>query len=216
MQGERAPPAAQGEREPQATGRADLANLDYRLREIERKAKSGAYARKKEGLAGELEEFLRDIPGGGDLATVNEQNIRRFLVHKDRKGRTQTHGKDCKHLGAHGLKDCECPRRLAAGQLRALFRKLGRGEAWDQGKGLGNPACAESVREYLKVIKSEHSEAGVTPKQAKPLFLGKLEQICDYLSREIECEATKLRDRFIFLRDRAFFSVQSSAGLQGG
>ena len=143
MQGERAPPAAQGEREPQATGRADLANLDYRLREIERKAKSGAYARKKEGLAGELEEFLRDIPGGGDLATVNEQNIRRFLVHKDRKGRTQTHGKDCKHLGAHGLKDCECPRRLAASSGPCLG-------SWEGGRH-GTRARAWGTRHVLNL-----------------------------------------------------------------
>ena len=79
-------------------GSVDITQLDYRLREVDRKARSGAYARKKEALVLELEAFLECIPGGGDVRSVDDKNLRRFLAHKDQKGKTQVHLSDCEHL----------------------------------------------------------------------------------------------------------------------
>ena len=213
----------QGECRVQLANGVAVSQLDFRLREVERKARSGPYQKKKEALAVELEDFLRQIPGGGDLGTVNDLNLRRFLVYKDGKGKTQVHVSGCVHLGSNGVKDCGCPRRLAEGtvqsligKLKAIFRRRGRGDNWDEAREMGNPACAFKVGDYLKVVKGEFSEARVTPKQAKPLFLGKLEIICDYLGREAEGVGVTAKDRFIYLRDRAFFCLQFYAGDRAG
>lgn len=154
---------------------------------------------------------------------MTPENIRRFLVYKDKKGKTQVHATECEHLGSHGLKKCGCPRRLAwgtvestVGQVRALLQKLGRGDSWDEARGQGNPAYAQSVSDYLKVTKQEMSAAHVTPKQAKPLFLGKLEKVCDFLGREFACDALGTQEKFICLRDRAFLSLQFCAGDRAG
>lgn len=205
------------------TGDVNVMQLDARLREVDRKARSSVYEAKKESLVRELEDFLKMIPGGGDIRSVDPQNVRRFLVYKDRKGKTQTHSSDCKFLGEKGCHNCACPKRLAAGtvaslvgQLKAIFKKMGRGDEWDEVKNRGNPAHAGAVADYLKVFSKESSEAHVLPKQAKPLFLDKVEKVCDFLTREASCELLPVRERFLAYRDRAFFSVQFHAGDRAG
>ncbi len=197
----------------------DINRIDSRLREVDRTAREGAYAKRKEALVVELEDFLGSLPGTPTLATVSDRDLRRFLVFKDRKGKTQVHDKGCAYLGEHGLKPCGCPKRLAAGtvetvvgQLRAVFSRMGRGNSWSDALGKGNPAYANSVQDYVKVIKREHSEAHVTPKQAKPLFLGKLEAIGEYLDREASCPCASVKDKFTYMRDKAFLTLQFHAG----
>ena len=210
----------QGAAEAQARkAGVEVASLDFRLREIDWLARAGMYEQKKEALSVELEDFLRCIPGGGNLRSVTAQNLRRFLAHKDRRGKTQVHDHQCVHLGTHGVRPCGCPKRLAAGtvgslvgQLRAIFRKMGRGDSWDEALEVGNPACAGSIADYLKVVRAEHSKAHVTPKQAKPLFVGKLERVCDFLKREADCPGVPVQDKFVYLRDRAFLAMQFYAG----
>lgn len=201
----------------------DVGQLDFRLREVDRKARAGSYAKKKEALVEELESFLLSIGSKESVRVVSDTNVRRFLVFKDKKGKTLVHSTDCPFLGKNGAHPCACPKRLAAGtvesligQLRDIFRRHGRGEVWDEARMTGNPACATSVKEYLKVVKQEHSEARVTPKQAKPLFLGKLEKVCNYLGREIEFGGLSVGDRFLALRDRAFLCLQFYAGDRAG
>ena len=50
----------------QGGGVVDVNQLDVRFREVDRKARAGAYAKKKEALALELEAFLLNVPGGGN------------------------------------------------------------------------------------------------------------------------------------------------------
>ena len=57
------------------------------------------------------------------------------------------------------------------GQFKAIFKRAGKGYSWDEGQCKGNPAYSGSVADYLKVLRAEHSEAHVVPKQAKPIFL---------------------------------------------
>jgi hypothetical protein len=42
----------------------------------------------------------------------------------------------------------------------------------------GNPASAQAVKEYLKLIRVEQAKSHVLPKQAKPIFLTKVKAIC--------------------------------------
>ena len=53
-----------------------MGQLDARLREVDRKARSSTYEAKKEHLVKELEEYLDKIPGGGDLRGVTPKNLK--------------------------------------------------------------------------------------------------------------------------------------------
>lgn len=193
-------------RTPRYAG-VEVNKLDTRLREVDRKARSGAYKKKKAALVVELEDFLSIMPGGKCLRSVGDKDLRCFLVFKDSKGKTQIHDEQCSFLGQHGVKSCGCPKRLAAGtveslvgQVRAIFCRLGRGDTWHEVKQTGNPAYAASVRDYVKVVRKEQSKAHVTPRQAKPLFLNKLEAICGYLEREATCPCASVKEKFLYLR----------------
>ena len=73
--------------------------IDVRLREMDRALRSTPYWLRKERLVSELEEFLLTMPGAPSLHTVGEKDFRRFLVFKDRSGRTKIHASDCAFLG---------------------------------------------------------------------------------------------------------------------
>lgn len=57
--------SVQGQASDSGQQRVDVSELDFRLREMDRKARAGAYEKKKERLAEELEGFLQAIPGWG-------------------------------------------------------------------------------------------------------------------------------------------------------
>lgn len=144
-------------------------------------------------------------------------------MHKDRLGKTQFHVTNCEYLGLQGLKGCGCPRRLAAGtvesiigSLKAIFKRIGRGDSWDEARACGNPAYAQSVEEYLRVMQKEMSESRVIPRQAKPLFLSKLEKVGGFIARELEIPNLDAKERFLLLRDRAFLTLQFHAGDRAG
>ena len=48
---------------------------------------------------------------------------------------------------------------------------------------IGNPASAQVVKEYLKLIRVEQAKSHVLPKQAKPIFLTK---VSSFIDREIK------------------------------
>jgi hypothetical protein len=50
----------------------------------------------------------------------------------------------------------------------------------------GNPASAQAVKEYLKLIRVEQAKSHVLPKQAKPIFLTKVKAISSFIDREIK------------------------------
>lgn len=51
-------------------------------------------------------------------------DLRRFLVMRDGKGKTQVHELNWEYLGKHGEFKCSCPVRLAAGTVQTLLGKL--------------------------------------------------------------------------------------------
>ena len=146
----------------------------------------------------------------------------RFLVYKDQHGKTQVHQQSCSYLGQKGCHDCKCPLRLSyktvdsyIGKLRAVFHSIGRDGEWDKRLGLGNPAAAKLVKDYLKVITAEQLQARVTPKQATPFFVDKLTQLSLHLHRKLR-ETTKSLDKFIITRDQAYFKMAFFSGDRPG
>ena len=93
------------------------------------------------------------------------------------------------------------------GKLRAIFHSLGRNGELDERLGLGNPAADKSVKDLLRLVTAEQLHARVTSKQATPLFVDKLTQLCLHLDGKLP-HAERAIDRFAIARDfkLAFFS----------
>uniref|UniRef100_A0A8W8MKM7 Tyr recombinase domain-containing protein n=1 Tax=Magallana gigas TaxID=29159 RepID=A0A8W8MKM7_MAGGI len=154
------------------------------------------------------------------LDKTTPYHVQMFLIFKDKKGKTKVHDIHCGYLGKMSdVSECSCPKRLAfgtvqslIGQLKTVFEDLGLGKDWDRNLNGGNPACAPTVKKYLKAIKKEQSIAHIVPKQAKPLFLSKLKAICCYIDENLQSGSLGVDKRFIYLRDQAFFKIQFFAG----
>ena len=68
--------------------------------------------------------------------SATPQDLTRFLIWKDKGGKTKIHLPQCKHFGVSGKARYLCPTRLAAGtvdnlieKLRSIFKEAGRGDA---------------------------------------------------------------------------------------
>ena len=124
----------------------DLTALDTCLAPLRNAALSTTYAKQKISLENEFVRFLSALPAPKTLFTAVLLDVCRFLVWKDKGGKTQVHHSSCPHLGLHGVKPCQCPIRLShktvdslIGKLRALFQSAGRHGDWNLALGLGNP-----------------------------------------------------------------------------
>ena len=102
------------------------------------------------------------LPGRVSLATSTPRDICRFLIFKDKGGRTQVHHNDCQFIGQQDKNPCGCPFRLSfntvdsyIGKLISIFRAIGRDGEWHKRLGLGNLAADESVNDYLRVVTAE-------------------------------------------------------------
>ena len=149
------------------------------------------------------------------MDTTSPQDITRFLVWKDRKGKTKIHLPACKLFGTKQVGRCTCPTTLSAGtvdnligKLRSLFVDLGRGREWNELLGIGNPASHPSIKQYLSSIREEQALARVTPKQATPLFFDNLQRLCLYLrDRALAAGQISSTQRYLLARDLAFFCL---------
>ena len=181
------------------------------------------YGRRKLILRRELQDFLTHLhaPRKINLQQTTPEDIRFFLIWKDTKGKTVVHTQEC--IGIQGNQNvCQCPTRLAAGsvdsiigQLRAILRDSGRGDKWDENYGIGNPVASPLIKNYLKAIKLEQSRALVKPKQAKPLFLDKLEKLARALNYWSASPTLSTVQKVLLLRDRAYFLLLGYTGDRG-
>ena len=205
-----------------------LQHLAFKRRhaELRKYVAETPYVEKKDRLCSSLEDFLRAraVPGASwatapslELATPND--VVRFLCSRDSAGRTQVHGLSCANFGLGGVKDCGCPRHLAAGtvdsyigMLRAGFNDLGR-------RGAANPCDSRVVKDWLSAYRKEQLRHHVPVKQARPVFSTHIR----LLVKEIDFRLATLLDgepffpqRFTLLRDRAFFLAQWFSGDRAG
>ncbi|KAK2552756.1 Protein LIGHT-DEPENDENT SHORT HYPOCOTYLS 6 [Acropora cervicornis] len=155
----------------------DLPSLDLRLETLQAVNDHKPYQVQKSKLRKELESFLSSLPCPKTLLSASPRDVTRFLVWKDRKGKTKVHVPTCSLFGAKKAEVCSCPSNFAAGtvanligKLRSLFVESGRGGEWNDLLGIGNPASHHSVKQYLVLIREEQARARITPKQAVPLF----------------------------------------------
>ena len=112
------------------------------------------------------------------LSSASPGDIQKFLVWKDKSGRTKIHHMSCPHAGKTRSSSCSCLSRLASdtvdsllGKLRAIFAEAELRGEWDDRLGIGNPVSHPSINNYLKLIKEKQVKARLCPKNAVPLFL---------------------------------------------
>ena len=191
----------------------DLSQIDKRLQE------RPVNSKQKDSLQKQLEAFLSALPGQVTLATVTPRDLCRFLIFKEKDGKTQVHcNNSCKFIGQQGRHLCGCPQRLLykavdsyKGKLRSIFHADGRDGEWDKRLGLGNPAAEKSVKNYLLLVSAEQLQVRVTPKQATTFFVDKLTMLSLHLQRELE-KSTSAIQRFIIARDQAYFKTAFFSG----
>lgn len=141
-------------------------------------------------------------------------DVCRFLVWKDKNGKTQFHQHGCPFLGQHGIHECACAIRLSystvdsyIGKLRAIFNQMGRSGEWHSPLALGNPAASLEVKQYLKSVTEEQLRALITPKQATPLFLPKLRLLARHIDRQLAATGLSASQIFVLARDQAYFKA---------
>ena len=86
---------------------------------------STSYTKQKASLQKDLESFLDSLPFPKGISTTTPCDLCRFLVWKDRKGKTKVHKINCQFFTSRGLFSCPCPRHLGYGTVDSLIRKLG-------------------------------------------------------------------------------------------
>ena len=77
----------------------------------------------------------------------------------------------------------------------------GRDGEWDRRLDLGNPTADKLLKYYLLLVSAEQLQARVTPKQATPFFVDKLNQLAIHLQSALEDGQTPIQ-RFIIARDQ--------------
>ena len=153
------------------------------------------------------------------MTSISPRDICRFLVFKDRNGRTQGHKNGCNFLDQRGVYQCGCPTRLSyktvdsyIGKLRAICHALDRTGEWERRLDLGNPATDKSLKDYLRVVTMEQLQAKVQPKQATPFFSDKLDRLVTHIERSMESSSISPTQRFILARDEVYFKAVFFSG----
>jgi hypothetical protein len=135
----------------------DLDDIDSRLQQLNAYAQASSYSKQKSSLRTEFESFLSSLPTTTSIQLATPLDVIRFLVWKDRHGKTILHTSLCPQATVRRKSTCNCPTRLAfktidsyIGKLRSIFKEIGRTGPWNTILGLGNPADSLEVNKYLK------------------------------------------------------------------
>ena len=185
----------------------DETAIQERFDEFQSVFRSKPYERQKSALEQQLFKFLGALSPPRTVTSCTAQDIVKFLISKDKSGRTVVHSLSC------SKRDCSCPKRLAAGsvdstlgRLRAIFNKLGRAND-------SNPVAHPLVKDYLKFVREEQAGLAITPSQAVPLFFGKFQRLIAHL-RDLCSSSVSLSSagKYILVRDATFFIVDFFTG----
>ena len=95
----------------------DISKINKRVEELNAIREQKPYERQKTALEVELSGFLASLPFAKTLKSTTAQDIIKFLVWKDKGGRTKVHTVTCSHMGQGQGSSCKCPCRLAAGTV---------------------------------------------------------------------------------------------------
>jgi len=88
----------------------------------------------------------------------------------------------------------------------------GRGTEWCSALGLGNPAAAKVVKDYLADVRREQLRARVVPCQAEPVFIADLQVISGFIQSRLLSGNLDAVQILVLARDQAFFKSLFFAG----
>lgn len=91
----------------------EIREIDSRLEQLMSFDRATNYSKQKDSLKRELEGFLSALSGYVTVETVTPRNLCRFLIFKDKDGKTQVHRNGCQFIGQKGKFGCGCPLRLS-------------------------------------------------------------------------------------------------------
>ena len=111
-------------RPPSQRIQVDWKSIDARLAQLDGLLSNFAYEQQKSLLEKSFQLFLMSSSPAKDVLSATPLDVRRFLVSKDRGGKTQIHSASCENLGRLGKQHCSCPVRLSAGTVDSLIGKL--------------------------------------------------------------------------------------------
>ena len=201
---------------------SSMKSIDERIRLLDQRLDTSSYSQQKCNLKVELELFLVSLEPSKNVYTALPGDLRKFLIFKEKHGRTKLHDQICPQKGVVGKVQCSCPTTLAAksvdsliGKIRAIFRDVGREGDWNPVLLTGNPAASLVMKRHLQSISLEQASYNVAKKQATPLMFDKLAMLCRYLTYQISREKDTVK-KFLLLRDRAYFSLTCHSGDRGG
>ena len=196
-----------------------LPDIDSRLSALRENQVQKPYQKQKSRLQRELESFLFSLPRSKSLVSASPQDIWRFLVRKDRAGKTKVHFVSCKFFlvpdnpaGAHALLLWRRAQLIVSLENCGLFVDLARGGEWNDLLGIGNSAPHPTVKQYLIALREEQPKARVTPKQATPFFFDKLSKLCAFLRGRVFADHVSPTQRYLYARDLAFFCLAFFSG----
>lgn len=197
----------------------DLDSINNRLSELAKSKLSKPCEKQKSSLHRESLSVLASLPTPKTLHSATPGDILKFLVWKDKAGKTKVHQTQCPRDSSDKTPSCSCPKRLAAGtvdsmigKLRAIFTDAGLGGEWDDRLGIGNPVSHPSIKQYLKSVKEEQAKARSRPKNAIPIFLDKLEKIAAYIFAQLNVPRVLPINLYTFSRDLCFFILYFFSG----
>lgn len=190
-----------------ATVRVDETAIQERFKEFQSVLRSNPYQRQKSALELQLSQFLGALSPPRTVTSCTANDIVKFLIFKDKSGRTVIHSPLCSRAS------CSCPKCLAAGsvdslmgRLRAIFNSLGR-------LNDSNPVAHPLVKDYLTFVRQEQAGLAITPVQAVPLFFDKFRRLIAFLRDQCVSQASLSRaDKYILVRDATFFVVDFFTG----
>lgn len=192
-----------------------------RIRQLDSVLSSSRYSQGKSRTQRDLENFL-ESQCYVDTSRASPFHVRRYLVYKEKFGKTKIHDRQCGLYGNGNRSSCSCPQRMAwgsvdslIGQLRAIFRDAGRGSEWVAVWGLGNPAAAPSIKQHLKAVRLEQAVARVRPKKATPLLPDKMVKLVRFLRYQLSLKNTTHKQKLLILRDMAYLTLLWHSGDRG-
>jgi len=165
------------------------------------------YQHQKSALEQQFSAILGSVSPSKTISSCTADDVIKFLIHKDKSGRTVVHSPACSGM------ICKCLRRLAAGTIDSLLKKLrstfnGLGRL-DHANLIGDPC----VKEYLKFVRDEQAGLAVSPSQAVPLLIAKFQKLVSHLrGKIINSQSLSRINKYALVLDAVFFVVDFFTG----
>lgn len=165
----------------------------------------------RDRLGQELSYFLQSLGSeySTDLMHVGPEDLLVFMEQHWLKKHAGSYVPGIDHLVASpsGVNS-------AFSHLSTLFRRLGRGDTYDEATGLGNPCRSNLITLYKQGYGKGMWRLGYQESSAVPLHVTKLKPLITHLDKEIQCTDKPLA-RLLASRDLALVLYNWTSGMRG-